>query len=209
MTVGRANPESASEAWESVRADSDIQFQPLPPPEPPETPAWLEALNEFLADIFGPLAQAVAGSWPVLKWVLLAGGVALLLLLVWRIVEPYVTTPRAKEPQEEWSPDTQEALALLEDADRLADGGDFAGAVHLLLARSVGQIAAARPGLVEPSSTARELAGQQSLPAKARAAFAVIATGVERSLFALQDLGRDDWERARTAYSDFALERLA
>ena len=36
----------------------------------------------------------------------------------------------------------------------------------------------------------------------------VIAARVERSLFALVPLGADDWQAARTAYAEFALERL-
>lgn len=216
MTTGRGNLETAGEtadasrsAWEDVRADSDIQFEPLPPKEIDPPPAWLEALGDILSTIFGPVARALAYSWPVLKWVLVAGAAAMLALILWRLVSPYFARPPLSRPDEdEWAPRRDEALALLEDADRLAEAGDFSAAIHLLLARSVGQIAAARPGLVEPSSTARELASQPSLPEKARTAFAVIANRVERSLFALQDLGAQDWQQARSAYADFALEKL-
>jgi len=97
------------------------------------------------------------------------------------------------------------ALALLDEADRLAADGRFDEATHLLLQRSVGQIAEARPDLVEPSSTAREIAAQPALPEKARGAFAVIADRVERSLFALRRLSLEDWQAARAAYADFAL----
>lgn len=69
----------------------------------------------------------------------------------------------------------------------------------------MGELAAARPGVVEPSSTARELAGLPALPEAARAAFGVMAERVERSLFALQRLDRADWEAARDAYARFAL----
>ena len=97
------------------------------------------------------------------------------------------------------------ALALLEDADRLAAEGRFDEATHLLLKRSVGQIAAARPDLLEPSSTAREIAELPALSEAARGAFALIAGRVERSLFALRRLSVDDWDAARAAYADFAL----
>ena len=88
---------------------------------------------------------------------------------------------------------------------RMASQGRYDEATRLLLQRSVGQIAQARPDLVEPSSTAREIAAQPSLPANARSAFAVIADRVERSLFALRHLSEDDWQAARAAYADFAL----
>ncbi|WP_284126559.1 hypothetical protein [Parerythrobacter aestuarii] len=208
MTTGSVSTDSAS-AWERVRDDSDIQFEPLEPTPPPETPEWLKQLGEALADLFEPVALAIAAAWPVLKWVLLGLAIAMLAYLVWRLVSPYFERPAGSDSETpEWQPERREALALLEEADRLAEAGDYAGAVHLLLHRSVGQIAEARPDLVIPSSTARELAGQPSLPGKARSAFGVIATSVERSLFALQALGRDDWQQARCAYADFALERL-
>ena len=65
--------------------------------------------------------------------------------------------------------------------DALAAQGRYDAATHLLLKRSVGQIAAARPGLVEPATTARELAALGALPDAARAAFGIIAVRVERS----------------------------
>ena len=107
-----------------------------------------------------------------------------------------------------WAPAAGDALALLEDADALAAQGRYDEATHLLLKRSVGQIAAARPDLVEPATTARELAALPSLPDGARTAFGTIATRVERSLFALRTLSADDWQAARAAYAEFALARL-
>ena len=96
----------------------------------------------------------------------------------------------------------------MEEADRLAGEGRFEEATHLLLQRSVNQIATAQPGWVEPSTTARELAALQALPHSARSAFGTIAERVERSLFALRSLDRGDWETARAAYAEFALARL-
>ena len=34
------------QAWEAVRNSADIQFAPLPPVKPPETPGWLSVLGE-------------------------------------------------------------------------------------------------------------------------------------------------------------------
>ena len=50
--------------------------------------------------------------------------------------------------------------------------------------------------------------GIAQLPAPARDAFGLIATQVERSLFALRSLDAGDWQAAREAYARFALERL-
>lgn len=195
--------------WAALHAQGDIQFAPLRPMAPPRPPAWLEKLQKWLAEQLAPLGEWLGGNWHVLKWALLAVAVLLLALLAWRLLAPLAgwrRKPRAAEP--DWSPDRGEALALLEDADALAAAGRFDEATHLLLVRSVGQIRAVRPDWLEPSSTAREIAALPSLPGGARAAFGIIAGRVERSLFALLPLGREDWLAARAAYADFALGEL-
>nr|WP_238401717.1 hypothetical protein [Altererythrobacter sp. C41] len=178
-------------------------------PERQEPPGWLMALLEALGDFFAPIGRALGMSWPVFKWVLLGIGVLLAGYLLWRLLAPLFGRPQGRAGEEpEWIPDRTEALALLEDADRLAAEGRYDEATRLLLQRSVGQIAAVRPDWVEPSSTARELASLAALPEAAREAFAAIAERVERSLFALRSLGADDWQAARAAYAEFALQRL-
>ena len=208
-----AQGDELAEAYAQMRADTQTQFAPveMPSPEDSEPPQWLKDLLEWLGDLFRPVAQGLVEGWPVIKWVLIALGVALLAFLLWRLFAPdlFARRSRAATPQDDWVPDSGAALALLEDADRLAAEGRFDEATHLLLQRSVGQIATARPDLVDPSSTARELAAEPALPEGARKAFGVIAQRVERSLFALQHLGQDDWQAARDAYAEFALARLS
>ena len=212
MTTGAGDIGDAAEAWRTVRADDAIQFAPLDIDQSPlEPPGWLEALLRWLADLLEPAGRALGMSWPVFRWVLLAIGVALIAVLLWRMLAPALGWRPKRDSQtgeENWLPATADALALLEDADRLAAEGRFDEATHLLLKRSVAQIAAARPDLVEPATTARELSALTALPDTARNAFATIAGRVERSLFALRRLGAEDWKAAREAYSDFALEHL-
>ena len=202
--------------WQDLRADPDIQFAPVEPPpmqEPSEPPGWLKALGDFLSDLFSPIGDALSGigrllglSGQLLTWIVIAIGASIVAYLLWRMAEPLLqgrsSRPKARP---EWTPEQSEALALLEDADRLAAEGRYDEATHLLLKRSVGQIAEARPDLLEPSSTAREIAELPALPEAARAAFATIAERVERSLFALRRLSADDWHAARAAYAAFAL----
>jgi hypothetical protein len=199
--------------WQALRADGDIQFAQIKPPETAPIPDWLRALGEFLGWLFRPVAEVFAGlgrllgvSGPLVMWLLVALAVALAAALAWRYLGPLARRhPDAEDLAPEWTPDTDAALALLDDADRLAAEGRFDEATHLLLKRSVGQIAAARPDLLAPSSTAREIAELRALPDTARGAFGVIAERVERSLFALRGLSADDWQAARAAYADFAL----
>ena len=197
------NADGFLDDWRALRADDDIQFAPIRPSEPdppPEPPDWLRDFLEWLGDLLSPVGDALGAfarlvgmSAQVLTWGLIAIGVAIVLYLAWRLTEPYRL--RRKDPAPDapgWTPDAGEALALLDDADRLATEGRYDEATHLLLKRSVGQIAAARPDWLEPSSTAR-------------GAFATIAERVERSLFALRGLSADDWHASRAAYAEFAL----
>ncbi len=216
--IGEQPAATASQAadlgsvWRAVRGDDTIQFAPttFKPKPPSETPEWLKAFGKFLKSLFEPVGEAMGMSWPVLSKVLIGVGVICLLLLAWRMAAPWLERNRRKADDDlpEWVPDKGAALALPEDADRLAAAGKFDEATHLLLTRSVGQIAAVRPAWLNPASTAREIALNTGLPEKARNAFAAIAQLVERSLFALIPLQAEDWQAARAAYSDFALSEI-
>lgn len=230
---GSAAAQDALRDWEAVRASPDIQFSQLPAVAPPEPSGWLKGLQQWLRDVlapvnewlssllasvgaflrrlFAPLAELLGISWPVLEKILIGLAIVGVLLLAWRVVAPWWSGRRAKvdRTEPEWAPPHAQAVALLEDADRLAGEGRFGEAVHLLLRRSVSHIAEAQPEWLLPASTAREIASLPALPQGARYAFSVIAARVERSLFALRDLDADDWHAARSAYADFALAQLA
>lgn len=215
MTSATDASTEALRDWQAVRANADIQFAPVAPAAPPEQPAWLREIGEAIARalraIFEPLGHALGLSWPVLEKVLLGLSALAAAWVLWRLAGPMLAAwrKRAAAPAPEWTPDAAAALALLEDADRLAAAGHYDEATHLLLKRSVGQIAAARPDWLTPASTAREIAVLPALPPAAREAFALIAARVERSLFALVPLGPDDWQAARAAYARFALTEAA
>lgn len=196
-----------------MRASGDIQFAPvsIPAQVPPQPPAWLRWLGDLLEAVFRPLGRLLGIGWPVLEKLLLGLAVIAAALVLWQALRWLAARRRraaAAPPEPEWSPGQAQALALLEDADRLAAEGRYAEAAHLLLKRSVGHIAQSRPEWLQPATTAREIATLPALPDRARQAFAVIAERVERSLFALRDLGAEDWQAARAAYADFALVRL-
>lgn len=211
--VAAAEADTFANDWRALRAEDDIQFAPVQMPEAPQTPDWLKALGEFLERVLSPLGDLLGAigrflglSGQIVMWILIGIAVLLIALLVWRVVVPRLGREHTEvETAPEWVPDAGDALALLEDADRLAAEGRYEEATHLLLKRSVGHIAVARPDLLEPSSTAREIAELPALSEAARGAFALIAERVERSLFALRSLSVEDWNAARAAYADFAL----
>lgn len=231
---GAQAAQDAAQAWQQVRADKSIQFEPwqidLPPPQqlpeaagragsgaipanPPKPPPEPSQLGEWLRSIFEPIGKALGIAWPVMQWVLIALAVSLVAYILYRFFAPWFdrrNAARIEAAAEEaaWVPDRDQAAALLDDADALAAEGRYAEAAHLLLVRSVDHIAAARPDWVLPASTTREISGISGLPDAARGAFGRIAQHVERSLFALRRLTREDWLEARAAYADFALEPL-
>jgi hypothetical protein len=190
-----------AEAHRKLLADSSIQFD-LPAYVPPQPPAWLEPLKRFL--------NWIAPAFPYVFWSCVAIGAALILFLIVReLTGARWTLPwfrrRAEEEDEEWRPTEQAALALLDEAERLARYGRYAEATHLLLQRSVEDITRRHPGLVRPSVTARDLAGSADMPARARTAFGAIARVVETSLFGGRPVDASGWESCRSAYADFAL----
>lgn len=183
---------------------------PKPPPEPSQ-------LGEWLRELFEPIGKALGLAWPVMQWLLIGAATLLAAYAVYRLIAPWLDRRRAARPSSAsaqpgdpgWAPDRGEAKALLDEADVLAAEGRYGEAAHLLLQRSVGQIARARPDWVLPASTTREISAIPALPQPARTAFQLIAQRVERSLFALRALDQADWQAARAAYADFALQDLA
>ncbi|WP_353228264.1 hypothetical protein [Novosphingobium sp.] len=185
----------------------DIQFAPLQPVVVPRSqpPAWLRAVLDWLAARIAPLGTWLAQHWRAFE---IGGAILLVVALAWfgwTMWQGRQRTPRANDDAPAWAPDAAMAAILLADADRLAAEGRFDEAVHLLLRRSFDDIAANRPDLLTPASTAREIAQGPTLPAPARSAFGVIAGEVERSRYALHPLRHDDWQRARAAYAAFAV----
>ncbi len=201
---------AAERAWASLRDAGDIQFAPVPPDPVPVTPEWLKALGRFLEWLFSPFGRLLGASWSWVEMALMIGAAIGAVWIAWALLWPVwkERKGRIKATAPDWAPAREEALALLEDADRLAGEGRFDEAAHLLLQRSIGQIARARPDWLSPSSTAREIGAITTLPQSARHAFAEIAGLVERARYALRRLDSGDWLTARAAYARFALERL-
>jgi hypothetical protein len=181
-------------------ADPSLQFHVAAPKPPPPAPDWLMALLEFLGD-FAPMFKLVF-------WLGLAAIAAIVLWVigreVLRIRLPDRHRPAAPSGEGDWRPATAAALALLSDADALAEQGRYDEAVHLLLLRSIGDIDGRLPNTVRPALTARDIAELNRLPATARPAFSRIARVVEASLFGGRAVDRDAVVECRQAYEAFA-----
>lgn len=196
------DPELVDGAYRQTMADKAIQTQ-FPPPEPvPQPPQWLLDLLHMIGRFF-------QDSAPYLRPTLYVVGALLLLLLLYRFVPAirlWVDQAMARRKpvgadEVIGHAEAGAARQLLSEADALAGQGRFAEAVHLLLHRSVEDIAKWRPGLVKPALTSRDLAAAHSIPDAARAAFADIARAVEISLFGGQPLDASAWAACRGAYA--------
>jgi hypothetical protein len=172
-----------------------FDFQGAPPPQPP--PGWLMSLVRAL----GELA-------PLLKYLFWGGLVVGVALIAWLFAREVLAMRRRRRapPQEpvDWRPEPEVARALLDDADRLAGAGRFDEAIHLLLFRSIDDVAGRRPGTVRPALTSRDIARLETMPAGPRRAFGEIAEAVERSFFGGRPAGPDDFTRCRRGYEAFA-----
>ncbi|MHA3840710.1 DUF4129 domain-containing protein [Sphingomonas aestuarii] len=200
-----ADPAAITAAHDAVRADRSIQFDLAQPETPDPPPDWLIRLFDWLASM-GPL-------WQILFWVLIAVAVIVLVIALvpplreWALDRMRRRKAVTEEDAPEWTPEESRARALLADADARAAAGDYDGAVHIILLRSIDDIEVWRGHALVPSLTARDIAAADELPDAARGVFARIAAVVERSIFAGQRLSADDWQAARADYAAFALGR--
>ena len=209
-TAAAAKPDDAAVArsLEAMRADGGYQFDlptSVPPPQPKlSLPEWLEALFRWMGGAGQPVMQGLA--------LLLAALVVLAILYmlvpgVRELVDRFTRRARpapAEEEESGWRPDAAQARDLLAEADALAAAGRYGDAAHLLLGRSLEDIASRRPGLLRPALTARAIAAEGDLPGGARSAFGRIVAVVEQALWARRTIDAGDWTDARASYQDFA-----
>jgi hypothetical protein len=184
-------------AHAALRKTPGLQFDfgAMKQPDPPKWPQWLMDL--------------LHAAGPVLIYVFWGGvivGAAMIAYFILRelVPETWFRKPRAAAQPADWRPAPETARALLEDADGLAAAGRFEEAIHLLLFRSIDDLAARRPGHVRPALTSRDIAGLAVLPPTARDAFARLAQAVERTFFGGRPAEAQAFQAARADYEAFA-----
>lgn len=198
-------------AHDKLLRDKSLQFDvtSIKPPTPPHYPEWLKAIGRFIANL-------MAAMGPVFIWLFWIGVGAVVLGIVFLIVRElmgvrFARRRRAKAARQapvDWRPEAYKAIALLEDADALAEKGQYDEAIHLILYRSIDDIEGRRPRTVRPALTARDIARLEAVPGAARTAFSLIAHVVEASFFGGRPVGRDEFRACRKAYEDFAFPEV-
>jgi len=197
QNVTDAGERKLAAAHAALRHARGLQLDFATAPAPPPPPAWLKALVEAL--------QAAA---PVMKYVFWGGVIAGLAWLIWvmvRDVAPSGWRVRKRPTAAvDWRPDAAAARTLLTDADGLAAEGRYGEAVHLLLFRSIEELAAKRPGSVRAALTSRDIVAAAPIPPAPREAFARIARTVERSFFGGRIVDAEEFAARRGDYETFA-----
>jgi hypothetical protein len=196
--AGAAAEQKLAAAHQVLRQTKGLQFD-FTTAHPEKPPAWAEALLRFLSEFA-----------PVLKYVFWGGLALALVMIAWFIVSELMSgridgrMGRKSFTQGGVRPEPARALALLEEADRLAAEGRFDEAIHVLLFRSIDDISGRRPGAVKPALTSRDIVRLAAMPDEARHAFARIAEAVERTFFGGRPAAKDDFARCRSDYETFA-----
>jgi hypothetical protein len=195
-----ADPVAAAHARMLHDASLQFSFVGYPPPKPP--PEWLKSVGEVF--------KALAPLLSVVFWIVVG---AVVLTIVYFIARELLALrwpgikkrkKKAPAPEPDWRPTPAQALALLDDADRLAAEGRYAEAVRLILFRSIEEIQGRRPHLLRPALTSRDIGRLDGLPARAREAFRGIAEMVEHSFFGGRAVDAEGFGRCRQAYEAFA-----
>ena len=208
MAAAPAVDPKVAETLARIKAEGDTQFDfsPPPPPDPPRPP------NDggWLADFFSWLARDGNGLVQAMAWALIALVVFAILYMTVPVIRETIDRWLRRAPKDEaddepgWQPDHVQSRNLLAEADALAADGRFDEAAHLLLGRSLEDIAKRRPGLLKPALTARAIAHVEDLPGAARDALSSIVAAVERSRWARRAIDAGDWQVARSSYEAFA-----
>lgn len=219
--AGSAAPVDAAEAKRlilQVNGHHDLQttFAAMPKPDLKALEFWRRFFRG-VGDFFEQAGHVFKPLGPFMPYILVALAIALIAPLLSPFVRMMITSRfqrlfardhlRADGP---WRPTREAVVALLGDIDKLAAGGSYDEAVHLLLVRSVADINGFRPDLVRRHYSARDIRSHPLLPEAARPAFAEIVRCVEKSYFAGIAATRADFEACRAAYTAFiAAEGIA
>jgi hypothetical protein len=92
----------------------------------------------------------------------------------------------------------------LGDADELAMRGQYGEAIHVLLLRTLQELAARLPERLPPSLTSREILGRVRMPDDARAALGVLVAQAEVSHFGGRTPDAGDFASCRQHFQRFA-----
>jgi len=157
-------------------------------------------------DVPGPLGSVAQ----LLLWALTAVGIGLVVFLIARELTGYAGDASASDDGEDGDalardgPDRAVIERPLGDADELARRGQYGEAIHVLLLRTLQELARRLPERLPPSLTSREILGRVRMPDEARRALSVLVSAAEVSHFGGAAPGEADFAACRQHFQRFA-----
>jgi len=146
-------------------------------------------------------------------WLLVVLGAAVVIGLAVVYLRNHLAVPVASAPGRMPEPSPSIAATgarlALGDADQLAARGFHLKAARALLACGLEAIGDRHPGLVQPTTTSRDIARDATLSEPMRLGFGRIAHAVEVGLFGGQPVGAEDYADCRRAFVASALAASA
>jgi hypothetical protein len=151
---------------------------------------------------------AFGGVASMMLWGLLIVGVVLIVAILVREASGMKGKEEPIQKPGEDDADSARLAAVIErprdDADVLASEGRFADAIHVLLLRTLHELASQSLVRVTPAMTSREVLARVPLLGDARDALAGLVTAVELTWFGDDVPGPGDYARCREQFQIFA-----
>lgn len=151
-------------------------------------------------------AGVPAGFAQVLLYIAIA---AFLAVVVWTLLENGVGAEEEKKKKRgaalDPTAEVQARMATAQgEADTLAEAGDYAGAMHVLLLRSLDEMRRRLGISIASSLTSREIVRRVGLGEQARSALRDIVGRVEISYFGSHRPGAEEYAACRASYAALA-----
>lgn len=175
---------------------------------PGDPRARRRARNASSSGSGGDGGSAFGGIAQILLWGLIIVIVVLFIVYVVRQTSGMTGAEEPVKETDEAGEDPSRLLAVIErprdDADQLAHEGRFADAIHILLLRTLHELASQNLVRVTTSMTSREVLARVPLIGDARTALAGLVTAVELTWFGDDVPGANDYARCREQFEVFA-----
>ncbi len=152
-----------------------------------------------------PESDLRLGDSPVVRTLLWLGVGVVAALLVFQILKRVRSraAPAPQEPARSAALGTAPSPALADDAQHLADAGQYAEAAHVLLLRTLEHLARLATHPLPVAWTSREILKQVSMPSDAAPALRTLIEVVECTRFGTDEAARTDWERCQAQFQVF------
>ncbi len=201
-----AQDTAVDDAVNRVLENDEIQseFPRFEAPEEIKPPGWLESIFDAIGSFLSFLA-------PVLEILFYVAIVAFVVWLIYFLVDKFewrrgnpeednakkvritVAPARASKPEVIDVPD-------LSDADKMAENGHYAEAVHILLIAAIDFIQRKIKGILSVSETSREILNNDNVAAEDKGEIGYLVEQVERALFAGKTVDREEYEFCRNKF---------